>query len=284
MSRTTNRPAARSARPNSLIYTLYGDFVHRSPERDLGDELPAASLIRLMSEFGISEQAVRQAVSRMSRQGWLAASRRGARAFYALTPRGRERIETLSPRIYGPAAEWDGRWRMVTYSVAENHRDRRDKLRKDLTVLGLAPLSASTWISPSDVLADVRAIAAANGVFDGGVDFFVGTYAGPLGDRALIEKCWDLDTIAGRYRDFIDTYASRSTAEGVRALADAAAFVERVWLVHDFRKFTYVDPGLPGTLLPAHWPGTEAGRLFRDYYARLSPAAERFFGHALRAS
>ena len=56
-------------RPNSFIYTLFGDFVHRDPTA--GGELWVGGLIRLMGEFGISEAAVRQAVSRMSRQGWL---------------------------------------------------------------------------------------------------------------------------------------------------------------------------------------------------------------------
>lgn len=273
MSRTAERP-------NSLIYTLYGDFVHRRAGTDLGDELPAAALIRLMREFGVTEAAVRQAVSRLSRQGWLTVARRRGRAHYALTPQGRERIETVSPRIYLPAAEWDGKWRIVTYSIAETERGQRDRLRKDLTVLGCAPLSTSTWISPSDVLADVRAIAG-DERSPHGIDFFVGTYAGPLSDRALVEKCWDVPTIAKRYREFAAHYTPRCDEARVRKMTDAQAFAERVWLVNDFRKFAYLDPGLPSALLPAHWPGSEAGRVFRDYYARVSPKAERFFRDAL---
>jgi phenylacetic acid degradation operon negative regulatory protein len=63
-------------------------------------------------------------------------------------------------------------------------------------------------------------------------------------------------------------------------MRDDEAFVERMWLVHDFRKFAYVDPGLPSTLLPAHWPGTVAGALFREYYAAISKKAENFFRSA----
>ena len=67
-----------------------------------------------MAAFGVSSQAVRQAVSRMTRQGWLVARRDGNRAFYMVTARGRRRIEELSPRIYGPVIEWDGRWRLLS--------------------------------------------------------------------------------------------------------------------------------------------------------------------------
>jgi len=266
-------------RPNSFIYTLYGDFVHRTPPTN--NELWTGALIRLMAEFGLSEQAVRQAVSRMSRQGWLVGRKHGNRSFYAVTEKGRERIEAISPRIYGPVVEWDGRWRMITYSVAETNREARDRLRKDLTVLGLAPLSASTWISPAEALEDVRTAASENGIAES-IDLFVGEYAGPLTDRQLLEKCWDLPAIAEQYRHFIDYYQPRLDAERAnRAMTDEEAFVERMWLVHDYRKFTYIDPGLPSTLLPAHWPGNLAAALFREYYAAISKKAEYFFRAAL---
>jgi len=262
-------------RPNSFIYTLYGDFVQR--QAGVPHELWVGGLIRLMREFGLSEQAIRQAVSRMSRQGWLQAERRGNRAYYALTERGSRRVEAISPRIYGPIVEWDGRWRMLTYSVAEIKREGRDGLRKDLTVLGWAPLSASTWISPHDALDAARAASEANGVLQN-TDLFAGEYFGPRTDRELLEKCWDLPAIAARYNEFIAQYERRLHAERAQPrMSDEEAFVERMWLVHDYRKFTYVDPGLPSTLLPAHWPGTAAAALFREYYALISKKAERFF-------
>jgi phenylacetic acid degradation operon negative regulatory protein len=262
-------------RPNSFIYTLFGDFVHRDPGSN--DELWVGALIRLMGEFGLSEQAVRQAVSRMSRQGWLLARKRGNRSYYALTERGRARVEAISPRIYGPVVEWDGRWRMLTYSVAESKREARDKLRKDLTVLGWAPLSASTWLSPHEALELARSAAESSGVLDN-VDLFAGEYLGPHTDRQLLERCWDLPAIAEQYREFIARYEPRLQHErSSHALQEDEAFVERMWLVHDYRKFTYVDPGLPSTLLPAHWPGTAAAALFREYYALISAKAERHF-------
>ncbi len=264
-------------RPNSFIFSLYGDLVHRHVT---DGSLWIGSLVRLMAPFGLSEAAVRQAVSRMSRQGWLVAHKVGSRAYYAVTERGRRRIEELSPRIYGPVVEWDGRWRMLTYSVAEGEREKRDRLRKELAVLGWAPLSASTWLSPRDALAEVRETARAAGGLEN-IDLFVGEYAGPDSDRELLEKCWDLESIATSYREFIHTYEPRLVREHERnALSGEGAFVERLWLVHDYRKFTYVDPGLPSTLLPAHWPGTTAAALFREYYAAIDRKSLRFFCEA----
>lgn len=268
-------------RPNSFIFTLYGDMVHRLAA---DGSLWIGALIRLMATFGISEGAVRQAVSRMSRQGWLIARREGNRAYYVVSGRGRRRIEELSPRIYGPVIEWDGRWRLLSYAIGEAHRKRRERLRKELGALGWAMLSPSTWISPSDTLAAARDAARSTLTLDA-VHLFASEYQGPLSDRQLLERCWNVPTIAAAYNEFIARYAPRLERERERqSLSDEEALVERLWLVHDYRKFVYVDPGLPSELLTAHWPGTAAAALFREYYAALDTKSQRYFHLCARAS
>jgi phenylacetic acid degradation operon negative regulatory protein len=262
------------ARPNSFIFTLYGDLVHGQA----GDgSLWVGSLIALMACFGVTAPAVRQAVSRMSRAGWLKVRKQGGRAFYAVTARGRRRIEELSPRIYGTPAQWDGRWRLLTYSVAETNRAGRDRLRKDLGLLGWAPLSASTWISPRDALDEVREAARAAGV-ENDVVFFSAETRGSHDDRSLLYRSWNVETIAAAYSAFIRTYGRRFARERDHPhLSDEAAFVERLWLVHDYRKFTYIDPGLPSTLLPPNWAGASAAAIFHEYYRVLERKSVSFF-------
>jgi phenylacetic acid degradation operon negative regulatory protein len=266
-----SRPVAR---PNSFIFTLYGDMVHRLA----GDgSLWIGALVRLMASFGVSAPAVRQAVSRMSRQGWLAARRQNGRACYVVTDRGRRRIEELSPRIYGPVVEWDGRWRLLSYAIGERHRKRREQLRKELAALGWATLSPSTWISPSDTLAAAREAARSTLTLEA-VHLFSSEYRGPLSDRELLERCWNVPQIASAYHQFTARYAAHLERERDHGdLSDEAALVERLWLVHDYRRFTYLDPGLPSELLPAHWPGTAAAALFREYYATLDVKSQRYF-------
>jgi phenylacetic acid degradation operon negative regulatory protein len=247
----SQRPVTR---PNSFIFTLYGDMVHRRA----GDgALWIGGLIRLMGSFGVSPQAVRQAV-------------------YMVTARGRRRIEELSPRIYGPVIEWDGRWRLLS-CAGETQRHARERLRKELAALGWAQLSSSTWISPSDTLEAAREAAGATVALEA-IHLFEAEYRGPLTDRALLERCWNVDEIASAYREFISRYRARFNLEIASGeLSDEGAFAERLWLVHDYRKFAYLDPGLPSELLPAHWPGTAAAALFREYYAALEKKSQRYF-------
>src|SRR5688572_3660712 len=54
------------ARPQSMMFTLFGDYImHR------GGEVWVGTLIKIAAEFGLSQQAVRSALSRMSQKGWL---------------------------------------------------------------------------------------------------------------------------------------------------------------------------------------------------------------------
>ena len=194
-----------------------------------------------------------------------------------VTARGRRRIEELSPRIYGPVIEWDGRWRLLSCAAAETQRQARERLRKELAALGWAQLSSSTWISPSDALEAAREAAAASVALEA-IHLFEAEYRGPLSDRELLERCWNVDSIASAYREFVSRYRARFNLEIDRGeLTDEGAFVERLWLVHDYRKFAYLDPGLPSELLPAHWPGTAAAALFREYYGALEKKSQRYF-------
>jgi phenylacetic acid degradation operon negative regulatory protein len=115
------------------------------------------------------------------------------------------------------------------------------------------------------------------------IDLFNAEYRGPLRDHELLEKCWDVHAIGQAYRDFIEAYQPKLRAERHgRALSAQGAFVERLWLVHDFRRFAYLDPGLPSALLPPHWPGSIASSLFRQYYQIISERATDFFLSAVK--
>lgn len=284
-ARNGTHPAAaagttQTASARSLLVTVWGDTV-----RPRSGEIGAAALIRLMAPLGLSSRAVRAALSRMTRRGWLRRRRAGRRAFYALTAAGALRLEQGVRRVYGTGAEpWDGRWRLFTYVIPEGRRAARDRLRRELAWLGLAPLSRSTWVTTRDLAGVLRQLSEARRL-DGAVALFEARNLGPSDDRALVERCWDLDAIAARYRRFIAKTRPRAAALRRRAaagtLSDEACFAEKIWLVHEYRKFLFVDPGLPDRLLPSQRPDREAAALFRRIYGLLAPRADRFIARVL---
>src|SRR5512141_1815401 len=101
-----------------MIITLYGDYI-----RHAGGSIWIGSLIRLLSYFGLSQQAVRSTVSRMTRRELLCINRIGSRSYYSLTEKSARMIAGGATRIFQfntPRKPWDGQWHLVTYSVPES--------------------------------------------------------------------------------------------------------------------------------------------------------------------
>ncbi len=267
-------PGESSPRPQAMLFTLWGDYI-----RHRGSEVWVGSLIRIAAEFGLSELAVRSALARMARAGWLEATRVGNRSYYRLTRRGRAIIQEGVSRIFRPRrAAWDGRWHLVTYSIPEAQRELRDGFRKRLTYLGFGSLAAGTWITPHDLRREVRDLAEDFGLANY-VEHFRGEYEASEDGRTLAARIWPLDRLAEGYRAF-DVRWRRVAVEVTNGIGDSRAFVLRFWLIHEYQRFFLEDPDLPPELVPGGWPGGECGRLFETLHDRLGPAANRFFDSA----
>lgn len=267
---------SESIKPRSMIFTLYGDYIQY-----YGGEIWIGSLLRLLEEFGHSGQSVRAAISRMNKQGWVQSRKEGNKSFYSLTPRGSRRVKEAAKRIYKLQNEvWDGKWRMLIYSIPEDKRNIRDELRKELGWSGFGFLSNSCWVSPNDLKEQVYDMFERYDISQY-VDFFVTTYDGPKENKDLVQKCWNLSEINERFQQFIDAYLPRYELSKAKIeqgeMEDGACFVERTQLVHVYRKFLFYDPGLPDELLPDFWLGDRAAALFRHYYEALALPASRFF-------
>ncbi len=255
----------------SALFDLYGDHL-----RSRGSRAPVAALVRLLSPLGITAPAVRTAVSRMARQGWLAAVRLPEGAGYALTPRAVRRLDQAAERIYRHAEpDWDGRWHLL---VAERVRERarRERLRAGLEYLGYAPIGETTWVSPRPSI-ELEALLETERVR---AERFAASYDGDA--RGLAARAWDLDGLARAYQRWL-AVATGIVAPVGSQTPDEGVFAARSALVHEWRKFLFRDPGLPAELLPAGWPGRAAADLFDAESARLLPAAARFVDCCLQA-
>lgn len=255
----------------SALFDLYGDHL-----RSRGGRAPVAALVRLLAPLGIAAPAVRTAVSRMVRQGWLEPVRLAGGPGYALTPRAVRRLDDSAARIYRTQQEgWDGTWHLAVTTLPSD-RSRRDRVRAGLNFLGFAQLDDATWIGPRwsedvDALLEVEGVRA---------DRFVARHDGDT--VGLVRRAWDVEGLGrayGRWLADAETLVSEAGAEP----DDEHAFATRSRLVHEWRKFLFLDPGLPRALLPDDWPGDKAADFFDAESERLRPAAARFVDGCLSA-
>ena len=258
----------------SALFDLYGDHL-RARSDDFRGQVPVAALVRLLAPLGIQAPAVRTAVSRMVRQGWLVGVRLPSGPGYALSPRAVRRLDEAADRIYRTSQHsWDGSWHLLVVAPPAGRSDR-ERLHAQLQFLGYACIGGSTWVSPrpSPELDVTLSEASAR------AERFTAVHDGD--SQALIARAWDLDGLARAYTRFLDEAAVLLT--DLDASTDVGAFAARSQLVHDWRKFLFVDPGLPPALLPPDWPGTKAAAWFDQEADRLLPAARRFVDECLGA-
>jgi phenylacetic acid degradation operon negative regulatory protein len=262
----------------SALFDLYGDHL-----RARDDRAPVAALVRLLAPLGIAPPAVRTAISRMVRQGWLDPVLLPAGRGYALTGRARHRLDDAASRIYRTRdASWDGAWDLLVLDPL-TQRSARDRVRGGLSFLGYAPLSDSTWISPF-------ASPEADQLLDAEGAGFARFRASDDAPAERVRDAWDLSDLGRSYVEWRG-FAARllddpaSELPGIEAASeDEQAFAVRSVLVHEWRKFLFTDPGLPAELLPADWVGHEAATFFAEEAARLLPAASRFVDVALTSA
>jgi phenylacetic acid degradation operon negative regulatory protein len=249
----------------SALFDLYGDHL-----RSRGARARVAALVRLLQPLDVAAPAVRTAVSRMVKQGWLVPHRVDGAPGYALTPRAADRLEEAAARIYRTDGRepWDHRWHVVV-PVRPTDRATRERLRNGLAYLGYAPVGDGTWIAarPS---AELDSLLSAESVH---AERFRARHQGD--DAELVRRAWDLHAIGRSYQHWLAD--ARTLVESLPAGApDEQVFGVRSRLVHEWRKFLFTDPGLPRELLPDSWPGDDAAAYFDAQAARLLPASNRY--------
>ncbi len=266
-----------SFRPQSTILTLYGDYI-----RHRGGEIGIGSLIKLLTNFGLSEQAIRSAVWRMCRLRLLKARRINRKSYYSLTAKGNNLLAKGAKRIFERRNEqWNGTWNIVTYSIPEKNRRARDRLRIELNWMGYGALSEATWISPYDLTEEVKDLTNNLRLKDC-VLIFQAKHWGITEPQKVVAHCWDLKRIHEQYAAFIRKYSLRIN-EHLKCLNNnkpfepSKYFVERFMLIHEYRKLPFFDPDLPVELLPPHWLRPKAAALFQEYHNLLADKANRYF-------
>ncbi len=261
--RSVGAPAARST-----LLTLLGEYV-----LPLDQAVWLETLVKALETLGYKAQTARQALSRSVADRWLASERQGRRSRLRLTPATEQMLRAGAERIYsfGDRWEWDGQWLLVVLRVPERSRDIRHQVRTELAWAGFGSLGGGLWISPRvEREPQVRALVSGNGTVADLMSFHA--QLGQIGDpEKVTSEAWDLDAIARSYRAFIDRYRRQ------RPRKAEDVFRAQTRLVHDWRKFPFLDPDLPDHVLPPKWPRQRAHEVFHQHHAEWHDQAQAYF-------
>ena len=256
---------ATSAR--SLLLTVLGEFVLPRDE-----PVWTQVMIDVLADLGVEHKSARQALARTAAEGLLGSDRAGRRVRWSLTGQGRQLLSDGAARIYGfstPARPWDGRWLVLLVSVPEARRQLRHRLRTRLAWAGLGSPAPGVWLTPDPAKADEVADVVADLELTEVASSFVGPFGAIGTQRQVVEQAWDLAEVTAAYGEFLDVFAVAAPA------TPAEVLTHQIHLVHAWRRFPFLDPKLPGELLPAGWAGTRAAALFETLHARWDRPAQQ---------
>lgn len=251
----------------SLLMTLLGEFV-----LPRGRPVWTSTLVDALARFDVEEKSARQALSRTAGEGWLVSERVGRRVRWSLTAPGRRLLTEGAQRIYdfgSTTHEWDGKWLVLLVSVPESKRDLRHRLRTQLSWAGFGSPESGVWISP-DVSRETEAldILTTLKLVDDAMSF-TANYGRIGSEDSMVTHAWDLTELENRYEAFIDEFT------GLNPTGGDAVLHAQTRLVHEWRRFPFLDPQLPAKLLPPNWSGAKAAELFHRKHVEWRPAAQQ---------
>lgn len=223
----------------SLLVSVFGDL---APDTDA--RISGLLLRHLTEQIGIKPEAMRVAIHRLRKDGWIDSERQGRNSVYFLTNTGRAQTTEASPRIYATDQAVDQAWFAMTNPgepASEN----------DPPGVWIAP---SVMITP--VVPDVRMFFVTRINVDATLPQWM---TSRICDDATVE-------MTERFAVALDAIQSCLDDAELSMLESAAI---RVLLVHGWRRIVLKTPMLPDHVFPANWRGP-------DCRARVSDLLNRY--------
>ncbi|MCP5075769.1 MAG: hypothetical protein GY947_21075 [Rhodobacteraceae bacterium] len=247
----------------SLVVTILGDVV-----QPRGGRISMSDLLAITNHMNIGSGAIRTALSRLAKDGWVESKRRGRASSYAFGPAGRDGFGPASARIYAPVGRIEvSEWRVAL--LPELKAGERQKLRRELQETGALVAQSNFALWPVRAAPDVKMLERLDcAVFDGN------TRSLPDWLRTELAP----DSVAQAFNGFIEHYGplARKT-DRLFALEPLDALTLRILLIHDWRRLVLRHPRVPISLQPGDWPAEAAKKTVSSIYQSILPASEAFW-------
>ncbi|GGH23964.1 transcriptional regulator, PaaX family [Cribrihabitans marinus] len=217
----------------SVIVSLFGDLAQKP-----GDRISGGALTRIVQPMGIRPEAMRVALHRLRKDGWIDSSRSGRASVHSLTDYGRRLSAAVTPRIYARTPDVPARWHML---VAEDSPGIHT-LDEVLLAENYISLGRNTALGPGPVPGDCADLLALDVSARAVPDWLRSRLFPP----ELVAACRDL-------HDAVRAVRAAQPANWRPTPLRIA--VLRTLLVHRWRRVVLRHPDLPPVFHPSDWAG-----------------------------
>ncbi len=229
----------------SFVVSLFGDLA-QGP----GESLSGVVLTRLAAGAGVKPEAMRVALHRLKRDGWLVSARAGRLSHYRLSETGRAQSAAATPRIYATEGVPGGLWHVLVAGDAAGAAVLTDLAAEGAYVQAGPMVLAGPGPAPDT----------------GGVLLAVEGQATALPDWLRDLVC-PPDLVAACARLTAALTAAEALLPGETGPLDRA--ILRGLAVHGWRRLLLRTPALPDAAFPDSWQGPAARAALARLLARL---------------
>lgn len=193
------------------------------------------------------KNTLRGSLYRLLKTGNIEKIVKNGKPYFCLTSTGKECIQRLFPISKIAAFGWDKKWRVVIFDIPEKERKTRNFLRTKLVSLGFGELQESVYISPLNVLKDLKEMLESYELYGKVIVFEAKEiFSDP---KEVARLVWRLDQLE---KDYLDL---EERIEGLKYLKEEERKKEAKEINNDFFSLILKDPFLPKDLLPTDWIG-----------------------------
>lgn len=223
-----------------MVLALLGDIALEAHIRGYGSGWTRA----FASNLEIGDGAFRKAVSRLLATDDIdkVVNDKGV-VSYRLSAKGQTRFQRDFPLSKLSQKPWDGLWRVIIFDVEEASKRKRNHLRQKLVSLGFGRFQKSVYLTPLNILADLKDYLTSEGLYGRAVVFEAKEVLG-IDSKAIADWTWKLTSLNAGYLDLI---------EQEKDLKDTDLVEEEKDLRSKFFTLLAKDPFLPKELLPPDW-------------------------------
>lgn len=165
---------------------------------------------------------------------------------YQMSASGKSKFYRNFPLTKLRESPWDGQWRIVIYDLPVKMNYKRDRLRVKLLELGFGCYQKSVYVTPLDVIAELKEYLDSQELTDLIVIFEASRTFGE-GTKLLAERLWSLNSLNKEYfvfEDRLKIFTSKGRPK-----------CEYGELWKEFSTILLKDPFVPNEFLPDNWVG-----------------------------
>lgn len=205
----------------------------------------------------IPVKSIKGVIGKMEALGLIKKDEEG---YIKLSVKGHHYLNDILFNLHKPISKWNGFWTIVSFSIPEKDRSKRDRLRRFLESIGMKTLFNSIWISPLDLRADIYEYIKLNNLKNKVLIARSNSISGI--DIKAILSLWNFDV----HRALLDDFISNASAP-IPKKVDPLLEVKR--RIFSFALILQKQPKVPMEIFPKDWPYLRAKMAYKKLRSRI---------------